>query len=78
MGLLRGQGLSQAGAGFFAFLATGAVMVWMGSRAVQGAASLGDLALFYQAFQQGQGLARTLLGNLGQIYASIQFLEHLL
>ncbi|MDZ4701165.1 MAG: ABC transporter ATP-binding protein [Rhodothermales bacterium] len=75
--LLRGQSLSQAGAGFFAFLATGAVMVWMGSRAMQGAASLGDLALFYQAFQQGQGLARTLLGNLGQIYASIQFLEHL-
>ncbi|MEZ4701071.1 MAG: ABC transporter ATP-binding protein [Rhodothermales bacterium] len=75
--LLRQQGVTQAGAGFFAFLVTGGVMIWMGSRAVQGAASLGDLALFYQAFQQGQGLARTLLGNLGQIYASIQFLEHL-
>lgn len=75
--LLKEQSIAQAGAGLGAFLVTGGVMVWMVMRAVQGQATLGDMALFYQAFQQGQGLARTLLNNLGQVFANVQFLEHL-
>ncbi|MGB1249603.1 MAG: ABC transporter ATP-binding protein [Candidatus Promineifilaceae bacterium] len=39
--------------------------------------SLGDLALFYQAFSQGQRLMRTLLGSVGQIYQTLLFLENL-
>jgi ATP-binding cassette, subfamily B, bacterial len=39
--------------------------------------TLGDLALFYQAFYQGQSLMRTLLGNAGQIYANSLFLGNL-
>ena len=52
-------------------------MVLMVFRALKGTATLGDLALFYQAFQKGQGLMRTLLGNIGQVYSSMLFLEHL-
>jgi hypothetical protein len=40
----------------------------MAAKAVRGQASAGDIALFYQAFQQGAGPTRTLLGNIGQIY----------
>ena len=39
--------------------------------------TLGDLALFYQAFNRGQSLLRTLLGNVGQIYSNALFLGNL-
>lgn len=77
LALMRKQSMAQAGAGVSAFLVTGGVMVLMVIRALKGAATLGDLALFYQAFQKGQGLMRTLLGNIGQVYTSMLFLEHL-
>ena len=49
----------------------------MGWKAVRGLASLGDLALFYQAFQQGLGLMRTLLSSVGQLYQNSLFLGNL-
>jgi ATP-binding cassette subfamily B protein len=77
LALIRAQSVAQVGAGLFSFAAAGGALAWMGWRTVQGAATLGDVALFFQAFQQGQGLARTLTGHVGQIYASTRFLEHL-
>lgn len=68
------QGLAAAAAGF---VATGGVLGWMTWRALRGAATLGDIALFYQAFNQGQGVMRTLLGSVGSIYADTLFLQHL-
>ncbi len=75
--LLRNQNIAGLWAGISALAITGAVMVWMVWRALQGAATLGDLALFYQAFNQGQGLMRSLLGSVGNLYADALFLEHL-
>ena len=75
--LMRNQSLANFGAGVMAFLVTGGVMAWMVWRAMRGAATLGDLALFYQAFNQGQGLMRTLLSGVGQLYTDTLFLEHL-
>jgi ATP-binding cassette subfamily B protein len=75
--LIRDQGLARLGAGAFAQLAAGGALIWMMWRVMLGAVSLGDLALFYQAFSRGQGLMRTLLGNLGQIYNNSMFLENL-
>jgi ATP-binding cassette subfamily B protein len=49
-------------------------MLW---QAVQGLVTLGQLTLFYQAFQQGQRLMRSLLDNTGQIYSNILFLGNL-
>jgi ABC-type bacteriocin/lantibiotic exporters, contain an N-terminal double-glycine peptidase domain len=49
-------------------------MVW---RALQGLVSLGELALIYAAFNQGQRLMRTLLENVGQLYANSLFLGNL-
>ena len=75
--LIRDQSLATLGAGTLAILVTAATMVWMGWRALRGLATLGDLALFYQAFQKGQGLMRTLLSSMGEIYTNTLFLEHL-
>jgi ATP-binding cassette subfamily B protein len=52
-------------------------MAWMVWRAMRGLISLGDLALFYQAFQQGLQLMRALLENVGQLYTNILFLGNL-
>ncbi len=75
--LMRRQAWASLGAGLVGLLATALVMVWMVARALRGVASLGDLALFYQAFNQGQGLMRALLSSAGQMYANTLFLEHL-
>lgn len=77
LSLERRQVAGRVGAGLFALFGVGGVMVWMGTRVVQGALTVGDLALFYQAFQRGQGLARGLLTGAGQVYENALFLEHL-
>lgn len=74
---LRKQSLSRLGAGSAALFVSGATMIWMGWRALKGQATLGDLALFYQAFSRGQGVVQTLLGSLGKIYVSTLFLGNL-
>lgn len=75
--LARQQVLAQTAAGAIALLVTGLAMAWMAWRAVQGLASLGDLALFYQVFNQGQRLTRTLLGSIGDVYRNVLFLGNL-
>ncbi len=75
--LMRNQNIAQLGAGILALVVTAATLAWMAMRALRGAATLGDIALFYQAFNQGQGLVRALLSSLGQLYADALFLEHL-
>ncbi|MDX1440376.1 MAG: ABC transporter ATP-binding protein, partial [Rubricoccaceae bacterium] len=52
-------------------------MVWIGWRVIQGAGTLGDLALFYQAFSRSQNQMRTLLGGVGQMHEHGLFLWHL-
>jgi ATP-binding cassette, subfamily B, bacterial len=71
------QAAAELAAAAFGLLVTGGVMVWVVWRMMGGFATLGDLALFYQAFNQGQALLRTVLGNAGQIYANVLFLGNL-
>ncbi|GIV57706.1 MAG: ABC transporter permease [Rhodothermaceae bacterium] len=75
--LSRRQRTASLFASLWALAATGGIMVWMVLRAIRGLASLGDVALFYQAFTQGQGLMRALLSSVGTLYADALFLEHL-
>jgi ATP-binding cassette subfamily B protein len=74
---LRQQSLARLGASASALLIAGGATAWMLWRTLQGTLTLGDLALFYQAVQRGQGLMRALLSNLGQIYANTLFLGNL-
>ena len=77
LSLLRQQYRARLVAELLAMAMSGMAMVWMLFRALMGAVTLGDLALFYQAFQRGQGLVRTLLGNIGQIYSNSLYLSDL-
>jgi ATP-binding cassette subfamily B protein len=77
IGLARSQGLAEFAAGAAALAISGLSLLWMAARAVRGQATAGDIALFYQAFQQGSGLTRTLLGNIGNIYRNSLYLEGL-
>jgi ATP-binding cassette subfamily B protein len=68
--LSRDQVWARLLAGATALLAMSVTMSWMMWRALQGLATLGDLALFQQAFTRGQSLMRTLLENVGRIYSN--------
>lgn len=75
--LIRDQSLARLGAGMIGVLTSGAALSWIFWSTLQGRVTLGDLALFFQAFQRGQGLLRSLLENVGQIYANTLFLGNL-
>lgn len=77
LALARKQSLAELGAGIAALLFTGVALAWMVWKALHGQISLGDLALIYAAFNQGQRLIRTLLENVGQLYANSLFLGNL-
>ena len=75
--LARSEALATALAALIGLASMAAALVWMGFKASQGVLSLGDLALFFQAFFQGQRMMRSLLGSAGEIYRNIMFLENL-
>ncbi|MBI4913931.1 MAG: ABC transporter ATP-binding protein/permease [Acidobacteria bacterium] len=83
--LLRGEQSALAGTELRGSLAAGLVAVagavaglaWMVARTQGGQAGLGDLALFAQVFFQGQRLLHTLLGQAGEIFRNMLFLENL-
>lgn len=75
--LIKSASLARLGAGAIGLAVSGATLVWMIWKTIQGWVTLGDLALFYQAFQRGQTLMRSLLGNVGQIYSNSLFLADL-
>ena len=77
LALAREQAWSELMAAGAAFAVVGATLAWMLWHALNGGATLGDLALFYAAFNQGQGLARGLLENIGQILSNSLFLGDL-
>jgi ATP-binding cassette subfamily B protein len=56
---------------------TGAALAAVVWRALAGALTLGEVAMFYQAFSSGQRLARALLETAGQTYANSLFLGNL-
>lgn len=75
--LTRDQSLAELGAGILALLAMGASLVWIITQVARGTITLGDTALFYAAFSQGQSLLRSLLSQAGDIYRNLFFLENL-
>jgi ATP-binding cassette subfamily B protein len=77
LSLARKQSLAELGASVAALLFAGAALAWMVWKALHAQISLGDLALIYAAFNQGQRLIRTLLESVGQLYANSLFLGNL-
>ena len=75
--MLRRQSFARLGAESLAFATSAGTIGWMIWRALRGLATLGDIALFYQAFRRGQGLVGALFGNINQLYMNSLFLENL-
>jgi ATP-binding cassette subfamily B protein len=75
--LMLNKALGEFSGGLLALAGTAIVMAWMVLQAVQGMATLGDLALFYQAFSRSLNLATTSLSSMGDIYRNSLYLEHL-
>ncbi|HJP90391.1 MAG TPA: ABC transporter ATP-binding protein [Pyrinomonadaceae bacterium] len=75
--LIRKQSLAELAASMIALAIVGAALGWMVWKALHGLVTLGELALIYAAFNQGQGLMRTLLENAGQLYGNSLFLGNL-
>ncbi|HEU5132447.1 MAG TPA: ABC transporter ATP-binding protein, partial [Pyrinomonadaceae bacterium] len=75
--LTRRQGFAELAASLIALAIIGAALGWMVWKASQGMVTLGELALIFAAFNQGQGLMRTLLENAGQMYGNSLFLSNL-
>jgi ATP-binding cassette subfamily B protein len=75
--LVRDQGAAELIASLMAMMIIGSAMAWMVWKALQGLVTLGELALIYAAFNQGQRLMRTLLENVGQLYGNSLFLGNL-
>jgi len=75
--LAKNESLANFGASAIALLITAIALTWMVWQVLQKRVTLGDLALFYQAFNQGQTLMRSLLQNLGQVYSNMLFLGNL-
>ena len=77
LGFLRQEVLTELLAAFLGLATVGTTLAILAWQAITTGGSLGDLALFYQAVNQGQKLAGTLLGGVGQIYKNLLFLENL-
>jgi ATP-binding cassette, subfamily B, bacterial len=75
--LARSEAIAHAATALIGLASMAAALAWMGFQALKGAVGLGGLALFYQAFYQGQRMMRSLLGSAGDIYRNIMFLENL-
>lgn len=75
--LIRDEVVSEIFVVMLGLAVVAGAMGWMLMQAIEGKASMGDLVLFYQAFQQGQKMMRTLLRDVGEVYKNITFLENL-
>ncbi|MBP1464252.1 ABC transporter ATP-binding protein [Candidatus Chloroploca sp. M-50] len=77
LGLARQQMLAQIGAALVGLVALAGGLGWMGLQTMRGRFNLGDLAMFWQAMNQGLRLMRSLLTGVGDIYRNLLFLEDL-
>lgn len=77
MDLTKKQTLGQLGASAIGLLTFGLMLAWMFWQALQGLFSLGDLAMFYQAMNQGQNLLRNMLRSLADLYRNLLYLDEL-
>ncbi|NEQ85261.1 MAG: ABC transporter ATP-binding protein, partial [Moorea sp. SIO2I5] len=75
--LIKQRSLGRFGANLITLLVLSGAIVWIGQQMLLGLITMGDVALFYQAFNRGQGLMKSLLGNIGEIYKNSLFVSNL-
>ena len=72
---LRRQNVGKIIASLVALLTLAGAMGWMTNKALYGAATLGDLAVFYQVFTRGQVVMRSILGSISKTISNTLYLE---
>jgi ATP-binding cassette subfamily B protein len=77
LSLVRRQFWSDLGASSMILAVSSVLLLVMLRRAALGTLTLGELVLFFGAFQQGLRMGRALLENVGQVYINSLFLENL-
>jgi ATP-binding cassette subfamily B protein len=77
LALARDQVWVQVFAGVLGLGSLAGALAWMGWQALRGLFNLGDMAMFWQAMNQGQRLMRNLLTGVGGFYRNLLFLEDL-
>ena len=75
--LIQDQSKAEVSAFTLGYLISAVSLAWILWKAFLRQLSLGDVALFYQAFYQGQRLMRSVLENLTTLYANSLFLGNL-
>lgn len=74
---LRKQALGKSLATALSLAVAGIAIGWIGLRVYNGQASFGDLAVFYQIFNTGQGMMVALLAGASQMISNSLYLESL-
>ena len=75
--LLKQQAIGRLVAVILILVISGGALVWMGRQVLLGILTLGDLALFFQAFNRAQSVVKSILSNLGKIYRHSLFVNNL-
>ena len=75
--LLKQQTIGRLFGVILILIVTGGVLVVMGRQVLLGILTLGDLALFFQAFSRAQSIVKSILNNLGKIYRHSLFVSNL-
>jgi len=75
--LVSQRSLADLGAQVLATLGVFGSYAFIAYRTVQGVVTLGDLVMYYQAFQRGQGFLRDTLGGMAGLYEDSLFLSYL-
>ena len=76
VGIAFGQAVAELGAQTAAIIAIFGSLAFIAYRTVQGTMTLGDMVMYYQAFQRGQGYLRETLGGIADLYENNLFLSN--
>jgi len=77
LAIAKGRTIAETIAQFVAALAVFGCYAFIASRALAGGISLGDLVMYFQAFQRGMGFLQDFLGSLAALYEDNLFLNNL-
>ncbi len=77
LGIAKKRTIADVGANFVAVLAVYGSFGFMAWRAVYGFITIGDLVMYYQAFQRGLNYFKSLLGNAASLYEDSLYLSNL-
>lgn len=77
LGLNARQSIANLGTQIITNIAVYGSYAFIGYRTLQGNISLGDLVMYYQAFQRSQGFLQQILGSVAGLYEDSLFLSNL-